>query len=1194
MGKLFDEFNGLTFNNEAEVSQNFITPLLENYLGYDLKEIIPEKFYPAKDIFSGVNFSKEGSKGLKHRPDFVICLDGDTGRPKFVIDSKAPDEDIDEHLGQLRSYATSVGQNFLMMSNGTEIKVYDVNNLIFYSNGMDDLQYKIDHLITLLGRENHRIKSPIDIIKELDYEQATTQADSEKVDQEINKKRILLADFTVYFENIRKNFTSWHLPSNNFQAINNLDIKKIDPGYLLSFKHHHVQESGSKEETFKFAQIENDFSFRKRIFVGETGTGKTSLLKYLTYRAAENCLVLEAVKIPVFISLREISHNYNLETLIIFFLNRHGYNCKSFFDLPANNDFVFFLDAYDEVSETFQKEVLQSIENLGIKYEWFLTTRPNSVPTFQGSLTLDILPLSEIQVEKISRQYIDSGYYQFQRQIENNNLKSEYRNTLLLLFLLSLFKETGAMPDTSSKIINAIVERTKLWQNRKEAGDKNIKWEVLVNFLSMIGFRIFESDEVFITMADAEAIILKTLLELESKRKISPGLTIDQIITALTNTGLLIAGSSGLYFWHRLFLNHFASSGLKERYQENPKNLDAIADNEKWDIIIIGLSSQIPDITGIIRTLKDRLWLAAYCLLENSSCEDQDRMLVVDKLIKSADSPVQHIRKKAFSYLDRIDTWQTRNFFTSIFSGEHYSDVTMMALPAIGKTGTDEAKEIIYRYLDWDEGSFLTGESSHASVAKALSFFDEPEHLQIIQNWKKVNSYQMNEECRKIFIGLYSKKRLSTKLVTELQRLYIWEYLSDEGNGYKLDELGKILALVPNEKFAVKLIGLPFQNDEYSNLSSLEFILKHYESLPIVTLIKDKIFEKSDDHFVIEKFAAAIRDSACVVPKEIFFELIDHPHVNVASAALSGLKRFEFSEVEKTVKKHLYGDQPQLQSWALEVMIENAEIIKLFRNGKFPSPFYGSTAHTVLKAVRKFHLTEAMPLMYKIYLALSKNKRYEQESHLAFDLAATYFFMGETRIQAKIVRWFFDGKVFLQKETHYHNNLMKKLKFLDPTLAISVANGFYKMYFPPPADKHHYPTTVFIEVAEDLNEESTKDGVKRIAEYMIQKLRSKNSRARHEIEHPLRALAKIGNLSDEDWIIKHFEDLNYDSGFECTQLRRAIECLANFGSAKSLPLIRKVAQQRKLQETVVNICQLAYNNICRRGNIRPLDDFLLG
>jgi hypothetical protein len=98
--------------------------------------------------------------------------------------------------------------------------------------------------------------------------------------------------------------------------------------------------------------------------------------------------------------------------------------------------------------------------------------------------------------------------------------------------------------------------------------------------------------------------------------------------------------------------------------------------------------------------------------------------------------------------------------------------------------------------------------------------------------------------------------------------------------------------------------------------------------------------------------------------------------------------------------------------------------------------------------------------------------------------------------------------------------------------------------------------------------------------------------AKHELERPLRALVKIGQPSDEDWLIGHLEDFNYESGFEFAQLRRAMECLAYFGSTKSLPLIRKIASQKRFSDMLINACQSAYVNICRRENVPMQDDDL--
>ena len=291
MGKLFDEFGSQSFRNEAEVSQNFVLPLLKVYLGYDAQEIIPERMYPVKDIYSGVKFSEGGSKSLFNRPDFVVCLNGDLENPKFVIDSKGLEEDIDEHLLQLRSYAISVGTNLLVMTNGRGLKVYDVNNLLFYSKDMEDLQLKIGRLSELLGRENQALKSAADIIRDFDYRGGIDFSDQENLDLEIQQKRVLLSDFEPYLRRLCVDFSNWHWPTQYFQALDNLELSKIDPNYLLTFLPH-ISEADrlDRQKLVKLPEIEADRRLKIKIFVGETGTGKSCLLKFLTFRTAQTCL----------------------------------------------------------------------------------------------------------------------------------------------------------------------------------------------------------------------------------------------------------------------------------------------------------------------------------------------------------------------------------------------------------------------------------------------------------------------------------------------------------------------------------------------------------------------------------------------------------------------------------------------------------------------------------------------------------------------------------------------------------------------------------------------------------------------------------------------------------------------------------------------------------------------------------------
>jgi len=1145
MGKFLEQFKEILFSNEAEVSQNFIIPLLTQYLGYATNEIIPEKKFPAQDIFSGVRFSERGSKGLTHRPDFIICIDGDSSKSRFIIDSKGPGQELEDHIGQLKSYATSVGRNFLMITNGKELLVYDVNTLIFRAEGLEAMQLKLDVLNDLLGRKNQLLKSQIEILKEFNFDKAVSQSAIEKISNEKLRRELQISDFKGYLKVVKEKFENWHLPNDRFKAINNIELKKIDPNYLLLFKLHTANEPfKSEEKLFKFVQIESTYNINKKIFVGETGSGKTSFLKFLNHRTAENALDAIDVKIPVYIALKEVGNGYTLESLISAALNRYGYKGTDFEELNCFTQFIFFLDAFDEIGDSFKQEVCNAIENLSSQYECYITTRPNNLPILNNAVIFDICPLNDMQVEKLARQYIESGYFRFQSQVENNDLILESRNTLLLLFMISLYKEKNYLPDSVAKIVNELVERVKLWQDSRNMRSGRLKWEQISTILAEFAYWILKHDAISIKLFEAEPIIVNMLNELEQTRKIKPGITVNEVIEELTATGLIIAGEDNLFFWHRLFLNHFSALAL----QNHLNLIEELSSDEKWDIAIITLAARLNDVSNLVNSLQKRLWLASYCLIENPNCNNETKNKIVSLLIEQVYSPVPNNRSNAISCLEKVNSEQAQNFLMDIFEKTHHNDVKMMCLSAMATNASNRAKEIIYSQLDWDESSFLYGRSSQAYIVQALSNFGDQGYHQIISNWEKYSNYPMDETCKRIFQRVYRNGILNQCLIDRLQSLFLKELKNDSSYSAKLEAIADILAKVSNLKFTEEVLDIFLnQEDSFPKFRSVLKILKSSPDVHLAEKIRDVIFNENLDSYKGELLTKALKHSIAVVPKEIFYELISHKNTNVASYSIHALSRFPYEHVEKEIEKHLYGEQPQLQSWALKVLTDNGKIINLIRENRFPNPFFIPTAHTLLEAVRKFHLIEAIPLLHIIQNELSNDKMHECESNLAYELAGTFNHIGEKERQRQVIALYFDGTTFLyDKDTYLQTNLMKKLKYFDPDLAVQIAKAFYNLYLPP-SDNFSYETEVFIEAAEDLGGEWMREKMKLLTDHYINQIKVKNKYAPHLIERPLRALTKIGRADDEDWLLEKLPYLEFDAGSEYTQLRRAIECFGFIG-----------------------------------------------
>jgi hypothetical protein len=216
MGRLFDQFGSLRFSNEAEVSQNFVIPLFIEFLGYNGTEILPEHRVPAFDIPQNRNRAVSSEKlPLSAKPDFVIAIDSEH---KLVCDSKAPNEDLNKYIEQLKAYCIGLGLNLLIVTNGTEFRVYDANRLVFQALNIGEVDQKFDELAKLLSRQNVVAYSDIERLQLIDISIARMPlSHSTSANERI---AIINSDFKPYLHNIMELPQTLKLPNPITEAFN--------------------------------------------------------------------------------------------------------------------------------------------------------------------------------------------------------------------------------------------------------------------------------------------------------------------------------------------------------------------------------------------------------------------------------------------------------------------------------------------------------------------------------------------------------------------------------------------------------------------------------------------------------------------------------------------------------------------------------------------------------------------------------------------------------------------------------------------------------------------------------------------------------------------------------------------------------------------------------------------------------------
>lgn len=122
--------------NEREVESKFIISYLLPALGYDINEWQQE-----------VKFKR-------FRLDFLANPSED--KNAVVIEAKHPDQNLNDHVAQLKNYMIDLDFSYGVLTNGKEIRIYQqaANTIeLVFNDFTNDIEKKIDDIRALIGRD---------------------------------------------------------------------------------------------------------------------------------------------------------------------------------------------------------------------------------------------------------------------------------------------------------------------------------------------------------------------------------------------------------------------------------------------------------------------------------------------------------------------------------------------------------------------------------------------------------------------------------------------------------------------------------------------------------------------------------------------------------------------------------------------------------------------------------------------------------------------------------------------------------------------------------------------------------------------------------------------------------------------------------------------------------------------------------
>jgi len=152
--------------NEADVEQAFMRRLLE-HLGYTDNQIRP------KDSLTTLTVGGMRGQSANYRPDFALKI---VQHVRWIVEAKAPDENLDKHIWQPRGYCTLLNGEYrddnpvkyFLLSNGSKTRLYqwDINDPILELNfgefvaGNAKYEKLIEYLSPNAFRSRRRVVEP--------------------------------------------------------------------------------------------------------------------------------------------------------------------------------------------------------------------------------------------------------------------------------------------------------------------------------------------------------------------------------------------------------------------------------------------------------------------------------------------------------------------------------------------------------------------------------------------------------------------------------------------------------------------------------------------------------------------------------------------------------------------------------------------------------------------------------------------------------------------------------------------------------------------------------------------------------------------------------------------------------------------------------------------------------------------------
>lgn len=399
----------------------------------------------------------------------------------------------------------------------------------------------------------------------------------------------------------------------------------------------------------------------KLILVGDSGAGKTTTLKWLTFNLARISLknlesTGEAQNIPIYLNLADFCKNEEItetghkaqgipaeiaslpfENFLLSSLKER----KIFFDKEVapgsrpsaledelipflkTGKFVFLMDGLDLLSISTEFNPIKYIQNFINRYaknSFLLSCRTGVYyPAFPDNYRIiKCLELSDEKIKIYLESYIKDPQKKsqiFDQIMADSQLKEISRTPLVLILMTAAFLRSKEIPHRKSEIYSSYLN-CLYTVFEKRGGFGQSEKELLQDVLIELGFKMAIDNKSIISIKD----MLK-LIDSVMERNGYKGLDANGVLTFCKQLGFLKVQKDEIEFFYQTYKDYFAAHRLKELFLKR-FDISPIYNHPRWEDTLVFLSGilDINDATNLVTAMlktpyewRNPLFLSARC-----------------------------------------------------------------------------------------------------------------------------------------------------------------------------------------------------------------------------------------------------------------------------------------------------------------------------------------------------------------------------------------------------------------------------------------------------------------------------------------------------------------------------------------------------------------------------------------------------